>query len=326
MAREESIHREAVIPAEAAGERLDRALAALFPEFSRSRLQRWLREGALQVDGAAPRPRDAVHGGETVRIDAQLEAEGPAQPEAIPLTIIHEDESLLVLDKPPGLVVHPGAGNREGTLQNALLHHDPALAAVPRAGIVHRLDRDTSGLMVVARTLQAHTELVAQLQARSVGREYLALVTGTFTAGGHVEAAIGRHPKDRLRMAVRQSGRPAVTHYRVERRFRGHTLLRCRLETGRTHQIRVHMAHIRHPIVGDPLYGGRMRLPPGADEAVIGALRGFRRQALHAERLTLRHPASGETLSWSSPLPTDFADLLAVLSAGTAAGEASAPQ
>ncbi|PWG62620.1 23S rRNA pseudouridine(1911/1915/1917) synthase RluD [Sediminicurvatus halobius] len=313
MSREETIQRAAVIPEAAAGQRLDRALAELFPEFSRSRLQRWLREGALRVDGATPRPRAAVQGGEQVVLEAVLEAEGPAEAEAIPLTVVHEDDSLLVIDKPAGLVVHPGAGNREGTLQNALLHHDPALAAVPRAGIVHRLDRETSGLMVVARTLPAHTDLVAQLQARSVGREYLALVAGTFTAGGHVEAAIGRHPRDRLRMAVREDGKPAVTHYRIERRFPAHTLLRCRLETGRTHQIRVHMAHIRHPIVGDPLYGGRLRLPPGADKTVTDALRGFRRQALHAERLTLRHPATGETLSWTSPLPADFDSLLRVL-------------
>ena len=306
----EAVRREAEIPDAAAGERLDRALADLFPEFSRSRLQRWLRAGALCVDGGQPRPRDTVRGGERVVLEAVLEAEGPAQPQAIPLDIVHEDDSLIVLDKPAGLVVHPGAGNREGTLQNALLHHAPALGAVPRAGIVHRLDRDTSGLMVVARTLQAHADLVAQLQARTVGREYLALVAGTFTAGGHVDADIGRHPKDRLRMAVRRGGKPAVTHYRIEQRFPAHTLLRCRLETGRTHQIRVHMAHIRHPIVGDPLYGGRMRLPPGADEAVIETLRGFRRQALHAARLSLRHPASGETLTWTAPLPEDFRRLV----------------
>lgn len=309
----ETVRREAEIPATAAGERLDRALADLFPEFSRSRLQRWLRAGVLRVDGGRPRPRETVRGGERVVLEAVLEPEGPVQPEAIPLDIVHEDASLIVLDKPAGLVVHPGAGNREGTLQNALLHHAPALGAVPRAGIVHRLDRDTSGLLVVARTLQAHADLVAQLQARTVGREYLALVAGTFTAGGHVDAGIGRHPKDRLRMAVRRGGKPAVTHYRIEQRFPAHTLVRCRLETGRTHQIRVHMAHIRHPIVGDPLYGGRLRLPPGADEAVIEILRGFRRQALHAERLSLRHPASGETLTWTSPLPEDFRRLLAVL-------------
>lgn len=342
----ERIQRQAVIPAAAAGRRLDAALAELFPEFSRARLQRWLKEGALTVDGGSPRGRTGVTGGETVCIDAEPADDGAVMPEPIPLSIVHEDAAILVIHKPAGLVVHPGAGNAAGTLQNALLHHDPALAAVPRGGIVHRLDRDTSGLMVVAKTLAAHTALVEQLQARTVGREYLALVVGTFTGGGKVDAPIGRHPRDRLKMAVRAAdGKPAVTHYRIEERFAAHTLLRCRLETGRTHQIRVHMASIRHPIVGDPVYGGRLQLPPGAETmgvessdggseaegveppaagavtdagaasavSVADVLRGFRRQALHAETLSLVHPTSGETCRWTSPVPEDFVRLWAAL-------------
>ena len=308
-----TVERDAVIPVEHAGERLDRSLAQLFPEFSRSQLQKWLKQGWITVDGAVPAPRAAVLGGEAVLLRAELVAEGPVQAQPIALDIRHEDDALIIVNKPADLVVHPGAGNADGTLQNALLHHDPALAAVPRSGIVHRLDRETSGLMVVARTLQAHKHLVDQLQARTMGREYLALVTGTFTAGGHVDAPIGRHPRDRVRMAVREGGRAAVTHYRIEERFPAHTLLRCRLETGRTHQIRVHMAHIRHPLVGDPVYGGRLRLPKGTTEEVAAALRGFRRQALHAETLSLTHPVSGESTTWSAPVPADLEALAEVL-------------
>ena len=298
----------AVVPEAAAGRRLDAVIAELFPAFSRSRLQRWLKDGALTVDGASPRGRTPVRGGEQVVIRAELPAEGPVAAEPIALDIVFEDEALLVVNKPAGLVVHPGAGNADGTLQNALLHHDPRLHAVPRAGIVHRLDRETTGLMVVAKTLAAHADLVEQLQARAVGREYLAVVVGTFTAGGQVDAPIGRHPKDRLRMAVRETGKPAITHYRVEERFAAHTLMRCRLESGRTHQIRVHMAYIRHPLVGDPLYGGRLAVPSQAGD-LADVLRGFHRQALHAETLTLTHPVSGGTLSWSVAPPTDFEPL-----------------
>jgi len=313
MKASEPIEREGVIDGDQAGRRLDQALAAVFSEFSRSQLQRWLEEGAITVDGRISGRRQRVVGGEYVRLCAAVPVQGVVEPEAIPLTIRYEDDAILVVYKPAGLVVHPGAGNPDGTLQNALLHHDPDLGALPRGGIVHRLDRDTSGLMVIARSLAAHHDLVAQLQARSVAREYRALVAGDFTAGGRIEEPIGRHPADRTRMAVRRDGRHAVTHYRIEERFPAHTLLRCSLETGRTHQIRVHLAHRRRPIVGDPVYGGRPRLPPSPDEAVTEALRGFRRQALHAERLTLNHPATGERMHWSAPVPEDFASLLTAL-------------
>ncbi len=304
---------EAVVPDEAGGLRLDQALAMLFPDFSRSRLQQWVRQGGVTVDGKQLRPRDKVLGGEAVVVVGQVEQEGDVEPEAIALDVVYEDAHILVLNKPVGLVVHPGAGNRAGTAQNALLHHAPALAEVPRAGIVHRLDKDTSGLMVVAKTLPAHKRLVEQLQARSVKREYLALVNGCPTAGGTVDAPIGRHPRDRLRMAVVDGGREAVTHYRLEARFSAHTLLRVRLETGRTHQIRVHMAHRGYPLVGDPLYGRKPLLPKGARDELREALQGFRRQALHAARLGLTHPASGEEMHFEAPLPEDMATLLELM-------------
>ena len=301
------------IPEAWAGQRLDQALARLFPDYSRSRLTAWLKAGRITVDGAQWRARDKVSGGERVRLAVVLEAEGDWRPEPIPLDIVFEDEHLIVVDKPAGLVVHPAAGNPSGTLLNALLHHDPALARLPRAGIVHRLDKDTTGLLVVARSLPAQTSLVNQLQARSLLREYQAVVTGVLVAGGTVDAPVGRHPVQRKRMAVTPSGKPAVTHYRVVERFRAHTWIRCRLETGRTHQIRVHMAHIQHPLVGDPVYGGRLRLPPGCSESLAEVLRGFRRQALHAGRLGLVHPETGEALEWTSPLPDDMRELLDTL-------------
>jgi 23S rRNA pseudouridine1911/1915/1917 synthase len=269
----------------------------------------------VAVDDLELRPKDKVAGGERVRLRAVVEPDERVLPEPIALAIVHEDDHVLVIDKPAGLVVHPGAGNPAGTLQNALLHHRPALAALPRAGIVHRLDKDTSGLMVVAATLEAHADLVRQLDERSVRREYQAVCQGVLTAGGTVDAPIGRHRTDRLRMAVREDGRPARTHYRVIERFRAHTHLLARLETGRTHQIRVHLAYLRHPLVGDPVYGGRLRLPPGDNEALAEALRGFRRQALHAARLAFEHPASRGLVSFESSLPPDFEDLLAALRA-----------
>ncbi len=296
-----------------AGQRLDQALASLFDGFSRSRLQQWIREGRVLVDGKVLRARDRVCGGERVELEAVLEPRGEAQPEDIPLHIVYRDEALLVVDKPASLVVHPAAGNWEGTLQNALLHFDPGLAVLPRSGIVHRLDKDTTGLLVVARTLVAHKRLVAALAARVVTREYRAIVVGVPTAGGTVEAPIGRHPTARTRMAVVQHGRPATTHYRVLERFRAYALLEVNLETGRTHQIRVHLAHIRHPIVGDPVYAGRLRLPSGATPLLVEALSGFGRQALHAHRLALAHPVTGEWMEWEAPMPPDMQALLEAL-------------
>ncbi|MDH5833054.1 23S rRNA pseudouridine(1911/1915/1917) synthase RluD [Luteimonas kalidii] len=305
--------REARVPESAAGRRFDAVLAELFPEFSRSRLAGWIRDGDALLDGRPVRPRDPVRGGEHVRLSARLEVETRALPQDIPLRVLYEDPDVFVIDKPAGLVVHPGAGNADGTLVNALLHRDPSLASLPRAGVVHRLDKDTSGVMVVARTLQAQTALVAQLSARGVHRQYLAVVTGALVSGGTVDAPIDRHPRERVRMAVREDGRDAVTHYRLRERFRAHTALECRLETGRTHQIRVHMAHIRHAIVGDPLYGGPLKLPKGASETLVAALRGFRRQALHAETLEFAHPASGEPVRCDAPVPDDLLALMDAL-------------
>ncbi|MBA2780950.1 23S rRNA pseudouridine(1911/1915/1917) synthase RluD [Billgrantia kenyensis] len=294
------------VPTSLAGSRLDQAAAELFAEHSRERLKQWIKQGALTVDGRPGKPKDKVAGGERLELTATLEEETRFEAEDIPLAVVHEDDEVLVIDKPAGLVVHPAAGNPDGTLLNALLHHCPGLAAVPRAGIVHRLDKDTTGLMVVAKTLAAQTALVEQLQARTVSREYDAVCVGVMTSGSTVDAPIGRHPKDRKRQAVHPSGKPAVTHYRVVERFRAHTHVRCRLETGRTHQIRVHMAHRRFPLVGDPVYGGRLKLPPGASEALKELLRGFPRQALHARKLAFLHPGSGETVAFRAPLPDDL--------------------
>ncbi len=311
--------RIARIPDEAAGRRLDAVLAELFPAYSRSRLSAWIKSGAVQVDGAPARPRDPVRGGEAVALTVVEDVQTHAVAEDIPLCVLYEDAHLFVLDKPAGLVVHPGAGNPAGTLVNALLHRDPGLDRLPRAGIVHRLDKDTSGVMVVARTLEAHTALVAQLSARQVHRQYLAIVVGALVSGGTAAAPIDRHPRDRLRMAVREDGKEAVTHYRLRERFRAHTALECRLETGRTHQIRVHMAHLKHPIVGDPLYGGSLKLPKGASEALIAALRGFRRQALHAEVLEFAHPVSGGPVRCEAPVPNDMQQLMRFLREDAAA-------
>jgi 23S rRNA pseudouridine1911/1915/1917 synthase len=268
------------------------------------------------------RGRELVRGGESVSLTAVLDVQTRAEPEDIALDVLYEDAQVIVLDKPAGLVVHPGAGNPTGTLVNALLHRDPSLEALPRAGIVHRLDKDTSGVMVVARTLQAHAALVAQLSARGVHRQYLAIVVGALVSGGTATGAIERHPHDRIRMAVREDGRDAVTHYRLRERFRAHTALECRLETGRTHQIRVHMAHLKHPIVGDPVYGGSLKLPKGATPELIEALRGFRRQALHAETLEFQHPTTGEPVRSSAPVPEDMLALLKALRDDAAAAAA----
>ncbi len=312
--QEESRVLQARVPESLAGRRLDQALAELFSDFSRSRLKQWITEGAVLVDGKVLRPRDKLYGGEELVLRVKLEAETAFEPEPIPLDIVYEDDTILVINKPAGLVVHPAAGNWQGTLLNALLHHAPQLAAVPRAGIVHRLDKETTGLLVVAKTLEAQTALVGQLQARSFTREYDAVVNGVLTGGGTVDAPMGRHPVDRKRMAVvRSGGKPAVTHYRLEERFRAHTHLKIRLETGRTHQIRVHMAHLKYPLVGDPVYGGRLRLPPASSDALQETLRRFHRQALHASRLGLHHPQTGEYMEWLAPMPEDMQRLIAVL-------------
>ena len=315
-----TIRHEATVPLTAAGRRFDQALAEMFPDYSRSRLTAWIKAGAVTLDGAAAPPRQLLRGGEKVRLEAELETEVELAPEAIALDIVHEDEHVLVLNKPAGLVVHPGAGNSAGTMLNALLHHDPALAHLPRGGIVHRLDKETSGLMVVAKTLAAHTALVDMLSRHDVERQYEAVVLGTMVAGGTVDAPIGRHMGDRLRQAVRdeEDGKRAVTHYRLRERFRAHSLIQCSLETGRTHQIRVHMAHIGHPLVGDPLYGGGLKLPKGASPELVAALRGFRRQALHAERLAFEHPVSHEPMSFSAERPADQQALIDALRADAA--------
>ena len=312
-----TLRHSAEVPLSAAGRRFDQAVAEMFPDYSRSRLSGWIKAGALTLDGAQAPPRQLLRGGERVSLEVELAAEVALEPEAIALDIRHEDEHLLVLNKPAGLVVHPGAGNAAGTLLNALLHHDPRLAELPRAGIVHRLDKDTSGLMVVAKTLPAHTALVEMLSRHAVERQYEAVVLGTMVAGGTVDAPIGRHIGDRLRQAVRdeEDGKHAVTHYRVRERFRAHSLLQCQLETGRTHQIRVHLAHIGHSLLGDPLYGGGLRLPKGASAELIATLRGFRRQALHAERLAFEHPVSGEAMAFSVERPADQLGLIEALRA-----------
>ena len=298
------------IPDANAGQRLDQALASLLPDYSRSRLKGWIESGEIKVDGSARRARDRVQGGEAVVVRATVAADTEATPQPMPLDLRSEDEHLLVIDKPAGLVVHPGAGNPDRTLQNALLALDSGLATLPRAGIVHRLDKDTSGLLVVARSLPAHAGLVRMLEAREIHRGYEALVRGVMTAGGTIDAPIDRHPVDRVRMAVRHGGREAVTHYRVIRRYRAHTHVRVELETGRTHQIRVHMAHAGYPLVGDRVYGGRLAFPKGASEELRQALRNFSRQALHAARLKFDHPVTGRPLEFASALPADMGALL----------------
>jgi 23S rRNA pseudouridine1911/1915/1917 synthase len=313
-----NVQLQLIIPDEMRGQRLDVALAALVPDYSRSRLQQWIRAGQVTLDSHVAQVREKVSGGEQVRVDAELQEQTTSAPEPIELDVVYADDDLLVINKPAGLVVHPAAGNPAGTLLNALLHYDAGLVNLPRAGIVHRLDKSTTGLLVVARNLIAHNHLVNALQERSVRREYLAVVNGVLTAGGCVEAPIGRHPVDRKRMAVSPGGKEAITHYRVEQRYRAHTLVRVRLETGRTHQIRVHMAHIHSPITGDPVYGGRLRLPAGATPELNEMLGNFRRQALHATRLELVHPASGELISWEAAMPADLQQLVEALAADAA--------
>ncbi len=310
------------IPPEYARQRFDTVLAELFPDYSRSRLQSWIKKGRVLLDGKQPRAKDKVQGEEVIELHVEDDALNDyCEPQPMELDIVFEDEDVLVINKPVGLVVHPAAGHQNDTLQNALLYHDKGLEAVPRAGIVHRLDKDTSGLLVVAKNIKAHKNLVDQLQARTVHREYQAIVNGVMTAGGKVEAAIARHPRERKKMAVREDGKEAISHYRVLDRYRGHSRIKVNLETGRTHQIRVHMAHIHYPLVGDSVYGGRLKLPKGATEELKSALRNFKRQALHAGKLGLVHPSSGEAVEWSCKLPEDMQQLIKILEADAAAME-----
>lgn len=313
---------QAVVPDASTGLRLDVVAAELFPTYSRSRLSEWIKSGKLLLDGAQVRPRDTVFGGQQLSLDVELETQTLAEPEDIALDVLYEDEHLLVINKPVGLVVHPGAGNHSGTLVNALMFRYPEAAQLVRAGIVHRLDKDTSGVMVIARTIEAQTALVEQLSARDVHRQYVAVVAGSLVAGGTADFPIDRHPRDRLKMGVREDGKEAITHYRLRERFRAHTVLECRLETGRTHQIRVHMAHLKQPIIGDQLYGGSLKLPRGATEELVAALRGFKRQALHAEVLEFTHPVSGEPVRCTAPLPADMQALIAALRDDTRQAEA----
>jgi 23S rRNA pseudouridine1911/1915/1917 synthase len=306
-------HSRAEVPADCAGQRFDQILPRLFQGYSRAHLAGEIKAGRIRLDGREVLPRALLQGGEAVDWErVELDVLGD-RPEAMALDIVFEDADLLVVNKPAGLVVHPGAGNHAGTLLNALLHHDPKLAQIPRAGIVHRLDKDTSGLLVVARSLPAQTALVAMLAARDVHRRYVAIVHGVPVAGNTVDAPLDRHPTDRLRRAVREGGRPAVTHYRVREKFRAQALLQCVLESGRTHQIRVHMAYVGYPLVGDPLYGRGLKLPRGATSELDAALRGFRRQALHAEHLAFAHPVTGAALAFDAEPPRDFKALLGAL-------------
>jgi len=308
------VRETAIIPDEALGLRFDQALASMFPEFSRSLLKKWIQNGAIKLDGeVVTKPREKIIPGMEVTIEAEQAIEVTDIAQAIDLDIVFEDDAVIVINKPAGLVVHPGAGNTDGTLLNALLHHCSALEELPRSGIVHRLDKETSGLMVVAKTMEAYSRLTSALKARKVIREYEAVVIGVLTAGGTVNAAIGRHPTKRTHMAVLKTGKDATTHYRVIDRLRAHSYLRLRLESGRTHQIRVHMAHIKHPLVGDPQYGGRPRPPANVSEELSYLLRHFPRQALHAVHLSFLHPSTGEVMAWTSPLPEDMQKLIKAL-------------
>ena len=306
----------ATIPSHYARQRLDAVLAELYPDYSRSRIQQWIKSGKVLLNGEIPKAKVKLLGDEHIEIHVQTEVlDDDCYAQDIPLDIIYQDDDILVINKPVGMVVHPAAGHKDGTLQNALLYFDEHLNEVPRAGIVHRLDKDTSGLLVVARNLKAHKNLVAQLQARTVHREYQAIVLGVMTSGGTVDEPIGRHARDRKRMAVRLDAKQAITHYRVSERYRGHTRVKVNLETGRTHQIRVHMSHIHFPLVGDPVYGGRLILPRGASDELKDALKSFKRQALHAAKLGLKHPATQQEMHWKAPLPEDMLHLIEVLRA-----------
>lgn len=297
-----------------AGNRLDQALHQLLPDYSRSKIQQWIQQGFVCINDEQCKPRQKVFRGDQVALDVPHQVKISDPPQAVEFGILHQDEDIFVINKPAGLVVHPAAGHHDGTLLNGLLLEDSRLQQLPRAGIVHRLDKDTTGVMVVARSLSAHSWLVEQLQARLVKREYIAITQGVVTAGRSIETGIARHPQNRKKMAVQANGKPALTHFQVARKFTHYSLLRVQLETGRTHQIRVHMAHINYPLLGDPVYGGRVRVPAGVDDALIELIQGFRRQALHAQRLSFVHPRSRETVSFEAPLPQDFQQLLDALS------------
>jgi len=299
---------------EYAGKRLDVVLAELFPEYSRSRLKIWIEQGQVLLNGETAKPKKKITGDEQLQLSIQnIESEQDCVAEDIPLDIVYQDDDIIIINKPADFVVHPAAGHYSGTMQNALLHYDESLAAIPRAGIVHRLDKDTTGLMVVARNLSSHKYLVDQIQQHEVLRQYQAVVYGVMTGGGMVDQPIGRHPRDRIKMAVRENGRKAITHYRLLQRFREHSLVKVQLETGRTHQIRVHMSYLRHPVVGDPVYAGRHRIPAGAQPELIEYLQAFKRQALHAWKLSFIHPGHGEEVSYEAPLPDDMLQLISLL-------------
>jgi 23S rRNA pseudouridine1911/1915/1917 synthase len=304
---------EARIPIQSHGMRLDQVVTELFPDYSRNRLATWIKEGRLTVDGKTMKPRDKALASAHVVLEVADEPVIDWQPQTIPLDVIFEDEHILVVNKPAGMVVHPAAGHADGTLVNALLGYAPELETLPRGGIVHRLDKETSGIMFVARSALAHKSLVAQLSERTVSRTYCAVCTGALTGGGKIDAPIDRHPTARTKMAVVADGKPAVTHYRIAHRFKHYTQLQVNLETGRTHQIRVHMAHRKWPLIGDPVYAGRQRIPAGASEALITALRNFPRQALHAQALEFEHPATGDWMEFETELPDDLVELLEVL-------------
>ncbi len=305
---------QVIIPDRLIGQRIDSALAQMLPDYSRSKITSWVRSGDALLNGNTFKPKEKILGGEIVSVTIKQEKTNDWQAEDIAIDVVYEDDDILVVNKPVGLVTHPGAGNWSGTLANALLHYDSSLANLDRAGIVHRLDKNTSGLMVVARSELAQKNLVEQLQTHSVSREYSAVVYGHMISGGTVDEPIGRDPKDRIRQAVVEEGKHAITHYRVIDRFANHTHVKCILETGRTHQIRVHMSYIDHPLIADSMYGGKIRFPKKADDALKNALKGFNRQALHAKKLSLTHPITGESMSWKAPLPQDLQELLQVLS------------